>query len=127
MQPASAATNLGFGAEGGVSGIATVVALSAAEDGNFFREGNYSVYQGVTRRWCMPPGQLLVKSESEIGLDKLEFYIIGRIDKNQMVGFRLCTCCGYPPIDHLIVSGIQFVGDALRLAMLKLAEFFVIQ
>src|SRR5579872_4985158 len=127
MQPASAATNFGFGAEGGVSGIAKVVALSAAEDGDFFREGNCSVYQGVMRRWCRPPGQFLVKSESEIGLNKLEFYIVSRIDKNQMVGFRLCTCCGYPPIDHLIVSGIQFVGDALRLAVLELIEFFVVQ
>jgi len=46
MHPASAETSFGFGAEGGASGTATMVALSAAADGDFFRGDNQLVYQG---------------------------------------------------------------------------------
>lgn len=45
MHPASAETSCGFGAEGGVSGTATIVALSAAADGDFFRGDKLLVYQ----------------------------------------------------------------------------------
>ena len=48
MHPASAETSFGFGAAGGVSVTATMVALSAAADGDFFRGDKSLVYQGGT-------------------------------------------------------------------------------
>lgn len=78
-------------------------------------------------RWVKPDRQFLFKREGKVGLDKLGFCIVSEIDENQMVSFGVVARSGYPPINHLIMSGVQFVGDTLRLAMQKLVELLVIQ
>ena len=69
----------------------------------------------------------LGEGHGEVGLYELGLSYTVRVAENQMVLLWPIVRIWHLPIDHLIVSRIEFVGSASRPALLEIREFLVVQ